>query len=189
MSVWNISLYFQTFILPLIVIIEWDFSSAQVHRGQNLLSDTKHAHNNCWFNLVNRSELIKKICFWRYPHFTALVSKTFNSAGALQEVSWSGDTVLLDWVCCVSSCDSRQIDDDQITLGLLQLMFGNVNWYFLLTHYSKRLKTIYFAGENTSVLIILGTTISHLFVILLNHTLSACCPLNRTPLSIDQCLN
>ncbi len=32
-------------------------------------------------------------------------------------------------------------------------MFGNVNWYFLLTHYSKR------AGGNTSVLIILATTV------------------------------
>ncbi len=33
-----------------------------------------------------------------YSIFTQ-VSNTFNSAGALQEVSWSGDTVLQDWVC------------------------------------------------------------------------------------------
>ncbi len=34
-------------------------------------------------------------------------------------------------------------------------MFGNISWLFLLTHYSKR----FLAGENTSVLIILATTV------------------------------
>ncbi len=46
--------------------------------------------------------------------------------------------------------------------GLLQLMakwmFGNVNWYFLLTHYSRRYKYCLVA-ENTSLLIILATTV------------------------------
>ncbi len=40
---------------------------------------------------------------------------------------------------------------------------GNVNWYFLLTHYNKRVEITevkpFLAGENTSVLIILATTV------------------------------
>ncbi len=51
------------------------------------------AHTKCGFHLVNRSSLIKKIYswhyFWPHPHFTAFLSKTFNSTVALQEVSWS----------------------------------------------------------------------------------------------------
>ncbi len=51
-------------------------------------------------------------------------------------------------------------------------MFGNVNWYFIFPHCSKErnnwLKTIFLAGENTSVLIIFATTVcvkySDLFV-------------------------
>ncbi len=41
----------------------------QVHRGQKM--NAKNTHNKCWFNLVNRSEMIKKIYLWHYfwQHF------------------------------------------------------------------------------------------------------------------------
>ncbi len=124
-SVGNISLHFQTFILPLIVVIQWEFcltTASAPHRdlfwsssslywmtwrnwdrlnpeelwqhlqdaSRNLPAklpeklyssaprakaalSTKDAHTKCWFNLVDRSSLIKKIYlwhyFWQYSHF------------------------------------------------------------------------------------------------------------------------
>ncbi len=50
-----------------------------------------------------------------YSMFTQ-VPKTFTSAVAVQEVSWSVDAGFsLSQFCSVSSCRSRQTDDDQIT--------------------------------------------------------------------------
>ncbi len=43
----------QTFILPLIVIIQWDFCLLHTEIWSAL--NTKHAYNKCWFHLVNRS--------------------------------------------------------------------------------------------------------------------------------------
>ncbi len=95
-----------------------------------------------------------------YSVFTQ-VSKTFNSTVALQGgfLKHLGDvTTVLLYLVCLSLfgffMSFRQTDDDQIRslcgalaavrqniTGLLQLMvkwmFGNVNWYFLRTHYSK----------------------------------------------------
>ncbi len=84
-----------------------------------------------------------------YSIFTQ-VPKTFNSTvGFLKRL---GDTVLLDLVCLSLFCFFMSLQTDwwwsdlcvehKNLTGLLQLMakwmFGNVNWYFLLTHYSKR---------------------------------------------------
>ncbi len=97
-------------------------------------------------NLVHRSLLIKKIYFWQVP-------KTFNSTVALQGAFLKrlGDVVLL-YLVCLSFFMSFQTDwwwsdlsvEHKNITGLLQLMAkwmsGNENWYFLLTHYSKRWK-------------------------------------------------
>ncbi len=111
-SVGNISLHFQTFILPLIVIIQWDFclhkepdnSQCSTEIWGNVSSWTwktmrkctegkscfKDAHTKCWSNLVNRSWLIKKIYSWHYFDSILIYSiftqepKTFNSTVALQ---------------------------------------------------------------------------------------------------------
>ncbi len=44
--------------------------------------NAKDAHTKCWFNLVNRSYLLKKIYlwhyFWKHPHFTALLHKSLK---------------------------------------------------------------------------------------------------------------
>ncbi len=111
--------------------------------------------------------------------------KTFNSsfAGRFLEASWrrchSSSVFSLSQFVLFLHVIPDRLDDDEIRslcgalavfrlfvqtkISLLQLiakwMFGNVNWYFLMTHYSKRwLKTI-FSCENTSVLIILATTV------------------------------
>ncbi len=167
-SVGNISLYFQTLILPLIVIIQWDFclTTASAPQRSDLIIislsgmtwrnrtnwdrlnpeelcqrlqdasrnlpaklpeklcssaprakaalNTKDGHTKCWFHLVNRRSLIKKIYLTLfltassfYSVFTQ-VSKTFNSTAALQEgfSKRLGDvgTVLLDLVCLSLFC-------------------------------------------------------------------------------------
>ncbi len=125
------------------------------------------------------------------------VSKTFNSTVALQVglLKHLGDVatvpLVLVSVCCVSSCHSRQTGwwSDQISVwstgccqtpcanknltGLLQLMakwvFGNVNWYFLLTHTAKDrnnwLLNHFLAGENSSALRPLHSTV-HIYNII-----------------------
>ncbi len=61
--------------------------------------NTEDAHTTCWLNLVNRSELIKKIYFWHYfwphPHFTAFYTTVAFQVGLLKHL---GDvvTVLLN---------------------------------------------------------------------------------------------
>ncbi len=100
------------------------------------------------------------------------VSKTVNSAVALQEVSWSvlrhsssGFSLSLFCFFMWLQTDWWWSDLKHLT-GLLQLMakwmFGNVNWYFLLTLQQKieitDLKP-FLAAENTSILIILATAV------------------------------
>ncbi len=121
-----------------------------------------------------------------YSIFTQ-VPKTLSSTEALQEgfLKSLGDvaTVLLDLFCLSFFCFfmSFQTDwwwSDQISgccqtpcanknlTGVLKWMakwmFGNVNWYFLLTLQQKIIITDLnpcLAGENTSVVTILATTV------------------------------
>ncbi len=110
-----------------------------------------------------------------YSIFTQ-VPKTFNSSVALQEVSWS---VLRHSSSGLSLSPFLHVTPDRLMMirsdlkhltALLQLMakwmFGNVNWYFLLTQDRYNwLKPILLAGENTSFLI---TTVFNIYFLCAN---------------------
>ncbi len=149
MSVGNISLHFQTFILPLIVIIQWDFclhkesdnSQCSTQRSDLIiisLSGVTWRNNKLRQTQSRRTVATSPRCFKKPGSRCKATWKTLRKCtegkSCFKRSVWSTG-------CCQTPCANKNLT------RLLQLMakrmFGNVNWYFLLTHCVDVNKSVY----------------------------------------------
>ncbi len=127
-SVENISVHFQTFILPLIVIIQWDFictrsltTASAPYR--DLISPSSSLSEMTWRNRTNWDRLNPEE-LWQRPQ-----DALRNLTAKLPEKLYAKLCVALAVVLVQTNLNGLQL--------MAKWMFGNVHWYFLLTHNSK----------------------------------------------------